>query len=360
LRDSPKPVSDQPEGGQIAVPAITITEVAARAGLSIKTVSRVLNNEPNVREKTRDRVLEAAKALDYQPNLSARSLAGARSFLIGLFFDNPSPAYVYDVQLGAASRCRASGYHLTIEPVDTRADDLEQVVRRIISTLRLDGVVLTPPVCDDERVLRTLEASGTPYVRMSPERHLDRAPRVGMDDTRAAYEMTLNLIDMGHVEIGFILGHPDHGATNLRYKGFVEAMTSRGLVVTPAFVKQGLFSSQSGFDCAEAMLSQPERPTAIFASNDDMALGVMAAANRLKLSVPDQLSVAGFDNTPAASTVWPHLSTVAQPIFNMASAACELLIGRQATATGDGNAVARLMDFEIIMRDSTRPPARTL
>ena len=348
------------KGGRIALSAVTITEVAARAGLSIKTVSRVLNNEPNVREKTRDRVLEAAKALDYQPNLSARSLAGARSFLIGLFFDNPSPAYVYDVQLGAASRCRASGYHLTIEPVDTRADDLERVVRGIISTLRLDGVVLTPPVCDDDRVLRALEASGTPYVRMSPDRDLDRAPRVGMDDTRAAYEMTLNLIDMGHIEIGFILGHPDHGATNLRYKGFVEAMTSRDLVVNPAFVKQGLFSSQSGFDCAEAILNQPERPTAIFASNDDMALGVMAAANRLKLSVPDQLSVAGFDNTPAASTVWPHLSTVAQPIFNMASAACELLISRGAAVTVEGAAVSRLMDFEIIMRDSTGPPASAL
>jgi LacI family transcriptional regulator len=335
---------------------VTITDVAARAGLSIKTVSRVLNREPNVTEKTREKVLEAARALDYQPNLSARSLAGSRSFLIGLFFDNPSPAYINDVQLGAVSRCRESGYHLTIEPVDTTAPDLERTVRGVISTLRLDGVILTPPVCDDERVLRTLEAHGTPFVRIAPDLQPDRAPRVGMDDERAAFEMTLNLIELGHRRIGFIKGHPDHGATHLRLDGFIRAMARHDLTPRPEDVMQGWFSSQSGFECAEAMLERPDRPTAIFASNDDMALGVIASANRRRIVVPDQLSIAGFDNTPAAVTVWPHLSTVAQPIFQMAAAACDLLISRAANSPGQEGPTARLMDFEIIMRDSTAAP----
>jgi LacI family transcriptional regulator len=262
----------------------------------------VLNREPNVREKTREKVLEAARALDYQPNLSARSLAGSRSFLIGLFFDNPSPAYINDVQLGAVSRCRESGYHLTIEPVDATSPDLERTVRRIISTLRLDGVILTPPVCDDERVLRTLEAHGTPFVRIAPDGQPDRAPRVGMDDARAAFEMTLNLIDLGHRRIGFIKGHPDHGAAHLRLDGFLSAMAQRGLTPRPEDVLQGWFSSQSGFECAEIMLDRADRPTAIFASNDDMALGVIASANRRRIGVP--AAVWSFANLVREELEW--------------------------------------------------------
>ncbi|MBC6983398.1 LacI family DNA-binding transcriptional regulator [Caulobacter sp. 17J80-11] len=331
--------------------SVTIIEVAERAGVSIKTVSRVLNREPNVREETRERVMAAVQALDYQPSLSARSLAGARSFLIGLLFDNPSASYVSDIQLGAVSRCRESGYHLTIEPVDAASPDLERVVRQIVSTLRLDGVILTPPVCDDARVLDVLEKSGTPYVRVAPDRQPDRAARVGMDDWRAAFEMTRRLIELGHKDIGFIQGHPNHGASHLRHEGYLAALSSHSLTPRPGRVKQGWFDFQSGFACAQELLANPDdRPSAIFASNDDMALGVMAAANRLRIGVPDQLSIAGFDDTPAALTVWPQLTTVAQPIFQMAAAACDLIISGEAR---EGAAPARLLDFKVIERGST-------
>ena len=334
----------------------TINDVARRAGVSIKTVSRVLNREPNVRDETRRAVMEAAEALAYRPSLSARSLAGSRSFLIGLFFDNPSPAYVNDLQLGAVARCRESGYHLTIEPVDTTGPDLERLVREIISTLRLDGVILTPPVCDDVRVLATLERAGTPYVRVSPDTDIDRAPRVGMDDRRAAFEMTRALLDLGHRDIGFIRGHPGHGATHLRHEGYLEAMASRGLQPRPEHLAQGEFSFRSGFECAERLLATTPPPTAIFASNDDMALGALAASRRFGLAVPGQLSIAGFDDTPMASTVWPQLSTVAQPIFQMAAAACDLIIGGEARA-GEGPPPSRLLDFRVVMRESTAAPA---
>lgn len=330
----------------------TINDVADRAGVSIKTVSRVLNREPNVRQATRELVLTAAKDLDYRPNLSARSLAGSRSFLVGLFFDNPSPAYVNNLQLGAVSRCRESGYHLTIEPVDTAGADLEDVVHQAVSALRLDGAILTPPVTDNSRVLAVLERSRTPYVRVAPDSEPGRAPWVGMDDRQAAYAMTARLLDLGHRDIGFIKGHPDHGASHLRHEGYLAALADLGLTPRADHVEQGWFSFRSGFEAADRLLAAGDRPTAIFASNDDMALGVIAAAGRLGLAVPGQLSVAGFDDTPAASTVWPRLTTVAQPIWQMAWAACDMLITGEAKQFEPGRPPSRLLDFSIVERES--------
>ena len=209
---------------------VTIHDVARMSGVSIKTVSRVLNREPNVKADTRDRVQEAVAALNYRPNISARSLAGSKAYLIGVFFDNPSPAYVTDVQLGAIGRCRTEGYHLIVEPLDSEGD-VEEQVAPMLATLRMDGVILTPPVCDDVRVLAVLDAEGVPYVRLSPDRDLDRSAYVRMDDMAAAYEMTAHLIKLGHKDIAFIKGHPDHGAAHLRYDGYAKAMADHGLAV---------------------------------------------------------------------------------------------------------------------------------
>lgn len=357
MRQSRRPQAADLQTGTELTTA-TIIDVAREAGVSIKTVSRVLNREPNVRAETRDAVLAASRALNYRPNLSARSLAGSRSFLIGLFFDNPSPAYVGDVQRGAVSRCRESGYHLTIEPVEVEASDLESVVEQAVSTLRLDGVILTPPVCDDARVLSVLESLGTPYVRIAPDRVKGRAPWVGMDDRAAARAMTEHLLGLGHVDIGFVTGHPDHGASRLRQEGFFDAMAERGIAPRDGRVIQGWFSFQSGFDAAERLLAEGERPTAIFASNDDMALGVMASAVRRRIAVPEELSVAGFDDTPAARTVWPQLTTIGQPIQDMAAAAADLLISGEARTFPPGKPPGRVFHFCLAARDSTTPPSR--
>lgn len=336
----------------------TINDVAREAGVSIKTVSRVLNREPNVRDATREAVLAAARALNYQPNLSARSLAGSRSFLIGLFFDNPSPAYVADVQRGAVSRCRQSGYHLTIEPVDMEAADLEDVVYQAVSTLRLDGAILTPPVCDEPRVMSVLESLRTPYVRIAPDGDRDRAPWVGMDDRAAARAMTSHLLELGHTDIGFVTGHPDHGASHLRLEGFLQALAERGLAPRRGRIEQGWFSFRSGFEAGERLLDGADRPTAIFASNDDMALGVISAATRRGIVVPRDLSVAGFDDTPAARTVWPQLTTIGQPIFEMAAAAADLLIPGDARGPSPDQPPGRIFDFRLAVRESTSGPSR--
>lgn len=333
---------------------VTIHEVARLSGVSIKTVSRVLNREPNVKNDTRVRVQEAVAALNYRPNISARSLAGSKAYLIGVFFDNPSPAYVTDVQLGAIARCREEGYHLIVEPLDSTGDVAAQV-EPMLHTLRMDGVILTPPVCDNVAVLDVLDAEGVPYVRLSPDQDLGRSASVRMDDVRAAYEMTAHLISLGHTDIGFIKGHPEHGASHLRYEGYVQAMKEHGHPVREDHVEQGWFSFRSGFEAAEKLLNRPDRPTAIFASNDDMALGVMAVANRLRLEVPQTLSVAGFDDTPGAKVVWPQLTTVRQPIQAMAAAAADLLLGGATQAEGDGAPPSRLLDFELVVRESTGP-----
>jgi LacI family transcriptional regulator len=319
-------------------------------------VSRVLNHEANVRPDTRERVKAAVAGLGYRPNLSARSLAGSRSFLIGLCFDNPNPAYVSDAQIGAIGRCRESGYHLLVEPFDALGADPASVLEPMIFNVRVDGVILTPPVSDHPAVLAMLDASKTPYVRVSPERDRTHGPSVYMDDYRAAYDMTVYLLGLGHKRIGFVRGHPEHGVSPRRYDGFAAAMADHGCAVDPDLVRQGYFTFQSGFTAAESLLSHSQRPTAIFAASDDMALGVMSVAARLGVSIPSDLSVVGFDDNPAAKVVWPQLTTVRQPIAEMAAAAAELLISGEAkTALEAGQPLSRMLDFEIILRQSCGP-----
>ncbi len=337
-----------------AAPAATIYDVARIADVSIKTVSRVLNGEPNVRPETRQRVIDSAAALHYRPSLSARSLAGARSYLLGLLFDNPSPAYVAEVQTGLTTRCREAGYHLVVEPVSCESPDVGGVVEALTGALRMDGLILSPPVCDSEAVLDVLDRIAMPYVRIAPWRDVERGAQVAMDDRRAAYEMTGHLLQLGHRDIGFIRGHPGHGASLRRFEGYAQALADQGVALKSDRVAQGNFSSASGVRCGQTLLDRKDRPTAIFASNDDMGLGVMMVAARLGLSVPDHLSVAGFDDSTAATIVWPPLTTVRQPIVDMAYAAADVLLARDAES---GQPQARMLDFELVLRQSTGRPA---
>jgi LacI family transcriptional regulator len=338
--------------------AVTIIDVAKRAGVSFKTVSRVLNREKNVHVHTRDRVLAAAAELGYRPNIGARSLAGARSYLIGLFIDNPSFAYIGTVQLGAMSRCRHDGYHLLLETLDIGAADAEADLAGLLSAVRLDGLILTAPICNDSAVLEALEARAVPYVRVSPDRDRDRAPWVGMDDAGAAREMTRRLLELGHRDIGFVEGPAGHGASALRRQGFLAALAEAGVTPRPDLIRAGRFDFRSGLEAADFMLDQARPPTAIFASNDEMALGVTMAAHRRGLNVPADLSIAGFDDIPAATMVWPRLTTVRQPIFEMAAAAADMIISGQAKTRDAAWPPRRLLDFEVVIRDSTAPPKR--
>jgi len=335
----------------------TITDVARVAGVSIKTVSRVMNKELGVHTETREHVLRVVAQMKYRPKLSARSLAGARSFLIGLLYYDPSAAFVSGVQQGATLRCREAGYHLVVESVRDNAPDLGQQVDQMISALRPDGMILTPPLCDHPHVLRALRESGTPCVLISPERDSDGIPSVRMDDMLAAEQITTHLISLGHKRIGFIKGPADQAASALRYKGFSRAMKVHALPVEKEFVYTGDFKFHSGVEGANKILSKHAHPTAIFASNDDMALGVLASAQSLGLVIPDDLSIAGFDDSPAASLVWPQLTTIRQPTSAMARVAVEMLIASakpvDEEVQTDIAPTHRVLPHELIIRLST-------
>jgi LacI family transcriptional regulator len=337
---------------------ITIKDVAAQAGVSAKTVSRVINQEAHVRAEVRDAVMKVVEALDYRPNAFARSLSSSRSYLLGLFLHDPAwSSYAVAMQRGALMQCRKRNYHLVVEPLDISSDAWERQMMASIEALRLDGAILTPPVCRHTPLLERLEALKLPYVRISPGEDPQRSGLVDIDEERAAFDMTQCLIDLGHREIGFIKGIPTHAATPKRLRGYLEAMRQAGLGVTPDHVAPGDFTFRSGIEAGEAMLRSACRPTAIFASNDDMALGVSAAAAKLGLVVPTDLSIAGFDDTATARIAWPPITTIRQPMEEMAAAAVDILIDPRYRSAPDDPHFRRELAYSLIRRDSTAPPA---
>jgi LacI family transcriptional regulator len=303
-----------------------IDDVAAAAGVAIKTVSRVLNNEPNVRAETRERVLAAVKALNYHPSMSARGLAGRRSYLIGLVYETPSVNYIVDVQYGAMARCRQEHFQLFIHPCGVPEGELVRDILGLIDQTHVDGLVLTPPVSESKDLLDALGERSVPFVRISPNELRSRMPHVDMDDLGAAREMTEYLIGLGHRRIGFVIGNPAQSASARRLQGYRAALRAHQIPFRPAYVRQGAFVFQSGLEEGRALLSLPERPTAIFASNDDMGAGVVVAAHELGISVPGQLSVAGFDDAYISRAIWPALTTVHQPSYDLAYTATDLLL----------------------------------
>ncbi len=339
----------------------TIYDVAARAGVSIKTVSRVMNAEPNVRAQTCERVLAAAASLDYHPNLSARSLAGSKSFLIAIVVDEKLTVehwqtglgadYLARIQLGAFLPCRAAGYHPFITLVDHGAADVRQELLTMLATLRPDGVILTPPSSDSEAVLGVLRDFGTPHVRLGPERPGGGGRILRLDDRAAAMAMVEHLVSLGHRRIGFIGGDERYGSSHARREGFLAAMSAHGL--RAQWTPWGDYTFQSGLTCGRAMLRRVRRPTAIFASNDDMALGCMAAADDMGLHTPHDISIAGFDDSGGSRLSRPPLTTLRQPIAEMAALAVRYLIEGRTPAACDSDDAADLPPFVLLPRLST-------
>ncbi|NNF15903.1 MAG: LacI family DNA-binding transcriptional regulator [Gammaproteobacteria bacterium] len=328
-----------------------IHDVAKHAGVSIKTVSRVINSEPNVRDKTRDVVLKAISELNYRPNASARTLKGRRSYLVGLLYDNPSSSYVSNVQQGVIEQTRARGYDLLIHPCDYQNPELIQQIEALVRHSNADGIILTPPLCDDTKLTGLLDKLSTPYVRISPEQAVNGSSSVHTNDRAAVADLTLYLASLGHRRIAFIIGHPDHKAVGLRYLGYQDGLAASGIKFSKNLVMQGSNSFQSGEECARKLLLGKPRPTAIIASNDDMATGVLRVAHEMQIPIPQQLSVAGFDNVPIASQVWPSLTTVNQPIQKMGDVATDLLISKLHNPKLKNTAVQ--IDSHLVLREST-------
>ncbi|WP_405237301.1 LacI family DNA-binding transcriptional regulator [Lentisalinibacter orientalis] len=332
---------------------VTIEDVASLAGVSIKTVSRVVNREPNVRSDTRQRVEKAIRELDYTPNTSARSLAGNRSFLIGLLYVNPAASYIINILTGAVDACRAGGFELLLHPCNYTDADLPGQISELARNTRLDGLILTPPLSDLGELIAELDTAGIPLARIAPGAHDDAGRSVCTNDKEICAELARYVISLGHRDIGFIVGHPDQLAVQQRYAGFRLALKEAGLKVRKSLVCHGDNSFESGVDCARRLLQRKRRPTAVIASTDDMAAGLISVAHELGIRIPDELSVTGFDDVPLAHKVWPPLTTIRQPMQAMGERAAALLLAR-LSEDGSGEEGANIPS-EIVIRESTGP-----
>lgn len=330
-----------------------IEDVAAAAGVSIKTVSRVLNREPNVREETQARVREAVARLGYKPNPSARSLAAQRSYALALAYNNPSRNYLMEIQSGMLEACHASHYNLLLGPVGIGRHALPDLAA-MFENSRPDGVLLIPPLTDDAVVRAYLEDNEVPFACIAP-RDLQGCIGVRMDETTAVVELMRHLIALGHRRIGHIRGPRTHGARQWRHAGYRQALREAGIAYDPELVVEGQFSYESGLAGANTLLGLEEPPTAIFAANDDMAAAVFRIAGERGLHVPRDLSVCGFDDTPIASHLFPALSTVRQPTADMGRLATQQLIER-IRSPGAGRMIT--MEHAVLVRESTAVPRR--
>lgn len=301
---------------------VTLHDVAKRAGVSPMTVSRFLDGSREVRDA--DRVRAAIAELGYSPNTAARSLASADAIKIGLLYGNPSATFTSEFLVDLLENSRHVGCQLVVEKCLT-SRRIKAAATKLIDE-RVDGIILPTPLCDSPTLLAQLEQARMPTVAVGTGREIHKGLSLRIDNVRAAREMTTYLLSLGHRDIAFILGHPRQIDTAQRYEGFVAALKAAGLQVPAKRVKQGQYTFRSGFNAAAQLLKPKDRPTAIFASNDDMAAGALAAAHRMKLEVPRDLSIVGFDDTPLASALWPSLTTIRQPVDKLTRLAVQLLI----------------------------------
>jgi LacI family transcriptional regulator len=334
----------------------TIKDVARRAQVSIKTVSRVINHEPSVRHNTRARVLKVIDELQYRPDLSARSLRSAKTFAIGLVYDNPNAHYIISMQEGVLAVCREMGFGLQIHPCDSSKSGLPRELSELVQRSHLAGLVLAPPMSEDMQLLRTLAANEIPLVRIISARKdpEDGYPCVFVDDRDAAHDITEHLIQLGHTRIGFLWGGKEHLSSPERFKGYQDALGQYGIPLDKKLIVEGDYSFDDGFRGARKLFALKERPTAIFGSNDEIAAGVLAAARVAGLNVPYDLSIAGFEDSPFSRQSWPALTTARQATEKVALYAGRLLIAQLR----GGNEAVRNKGFspELVVRGSTAPP----
>jgi LacI family transcriptional regulator len=333
----------------------TISDVAREAGVSIKTVSRVINGEPYVTEATRGRVLETMRELGYVANVSAQRLAKGRARAIGFVFHNPSWQYIGTALQGVLAAAQAAGYETVMHPCNIEDPAECENVVQLTRQGKVDGLVITPPCDVVESMMDALADLRVPFVRMTPCDRCGGLPFVCADDYGGARAMTQHLLELGHRRIGFVVGSSIQVASGHRLEGYRDALLAAGLEYDAGLVKQGDFNYPSGLQAGRELLQLAARPTAIFASNDDMAAGALAAAHERSLSVPRELSVAGFDDTPLSWQLSPALTTVHQPVYESALLATEILIG---WLNGDAPAqAANVLPTWLVRRESTAEAA---
>jgi len=307
--------------------SLTITDIARLSGVSKKSVSRVLNDEKGVSDATRERVKAIMAQYGYRPDRRARALASKRSYLLALAYNNPNPTYVLGVLNGMLPIANQAGYEVIVHPLPYPTN--KQAGDALLAFMRrsgCDGLVLIPPLSESPDVLTALSAAGISVVRIAGDDIHHDVPHVRFDDRAAALEITSRLIQDGHSHIGFVGGPADSGPTRRRLAGFRDALRAASLDLQEDYEGFGQFTFFSGVEVGKQLLSLAQPPSAIMCCNDEMAAGVINAAGQLGVAVPEKLAVTGFDDSPIAKEVWPPLSTVHQPVKEMAASAAERLL----------------------------------
>lgn len=341
-------------------PSVTIKHVAAEAGVSLQTVSRVINNGPNVRAEVRDRVTAAIEKLGYVPSLAAQRMGGSRSYLLLALNDRDRTIdgwksgegtdWVDQMLLGGMLKSAEFGYRMIFELVDTHSSQVEREVQAAISALHPDGVILTPPHSDNPLITQLLVRLGLPFARIGS---VAAGPgfAIVMDDRAAAEVATTHLLDLGHKRVGFITGSDEYVLSGARLDGYRRAIAARGLEPDDDLIGRGDFSYASGLQAMEALFALERPPTAVVASNDQMALAALRAANARGLAAPEGLAIVSFDDTPIVRFSNPPLTAVVQPIAAMASEAARLLI--RCKAGDDDLPQGVVLPFDFVVRRST-------
>lgn len=333
----------------------TIVDVAKLAGVSIKTVSRVMNNHAYVRDDTRERVEQAMKSLEYRPSEAAQLMRTGKSKLIGMLYGAPSSGYQARLNHAMLQACSDAGTYLAAGIFDELGGAWKEQLEAFLERTRIDKMILVPPMCDSSVLQEVLVQRGVDFVLLSPSRSTLNAPSVVMDDRSAAREITQYLLGLGHKKIGHLAGEVSHVASLLRRQGYEEALMEAGSPKPiDGYIAEGRFDFKQSLAVATQILSLEDRPTAIFAANDDMAAAVVVAAGNLGLSVPGDLSVVGFDDTPIAETIWPTLTTIAQPFEEMAVAAVGML-NRSGAEVHQERSLLKMTPHTLIVRESCAP-----
>ena len=343
--------------------AVTIRHVAADAGVSLQTVSRVINKEPNVRPATSRRVQESIDRLGYVPSIAAQRMRGHRSYIIlalndrdrtiSDWQDREGADWVDQMLLGGMLKCAEHGYRLIFELVDTHSDHVEREIDAALAALQPDGVILTPPHSDNPLIVKLLTHAKIPFARIG-SLGSDGGFAMTMDDTGSARLATEHLIALGHRRIGFIAGSPEYGLSERRVQGWRDAMNDAGLPLS-GLLEAGDFGFETGAVAARKLLRSDPRPTAIIASSDKMTLAAMETARALGLDIPGDLSLISFDNTPVARFVHPPLTAIDQPIAQTVAHAVELIIAAQSGEPLPAMPV--VISGSLVERDSTGAPA---
>ena len=334
---------------------VTIKDVAAYAQCSIKTVSRVVNDESYVAEATRLRVQDAINALGYVPNISARRLVQSKSYVICILLHE---AGFY--QSAVLSKVMDIGYQLDYDiliqsyfPVHSRS---KNKLSGLICERRVDGLVITPPCDVDPFLNELLITSRVPYVQITPLNRTGNIPYVTGDDYQGAYLMTERLILMGHWRIAFLSGPRNHRTSIDRLYGYKAALEMYRVPFDADLVWDSLFNFDGGYNATKLGMAMDNPPTAIFGGSDEAAIGALYALQEMKIPVPQKISVCGFGNLPQSQQTWPGLSTVDYPVEIIVERAVEILLDILANQEPASRQI--VLPCQLVMRGSagTKPP----